>query len=109
VPSLLLTEPYREAASRLLFERLICPGRKVELRLELSPVRVRWSLGPPAASEELDPPRKLDRYLTGDEAKKDLVFSALFETLSPRRILVLKDTSAGVRPGLATLNWVLRN
>lgn len=109
MPSLLLAEPYREIASRLLFERVICPGRRVELVLGLSPVSDRWSLGTPAASEELDPVKKLDRYLTGDEAKKDFDFSVLFETLSPRRIFVLKDTSAGVRPGFATLNCVLRN
>jgi hypothetical protein len=104
-----LTEPYREAPSRVLFEPLTCPGRKVELRLELSPVSVRWSLGALAVSEELDPPRKLDRYFTGEELRNDFVFSALFETLNPRRILVLKDTSAGVKPGFATSNCVLRN
>jgi hypothetical protein len=93
----------------VLFERLICPGRKVELRLELSPVSVRWSLEMVAVSEELDPPRKLERYLTGEELKNDLVFSVRFEAFKPRSTLVLKETNAGVRPGLAMLNWVLRN
>lgn len=55
------------------------------------------------------PPRKLERYFTGDVAKNDLVFSVLFETLRPRSIFVLKEIIEEVSAGFPTLNWVLRS
>lgn len=58
-------------------------------------------------SETLPPLRKLERYLTGEVARNDLVFSVLLETLKLRRTLVWNETKAVVINGFETLYWVL--